>query len=65
MVVGSNNWLAMEHVMEEKHVLLQMEDPTPEKTQPPQLLIIFSHVVNGTFSKTTFSLILFIRAKED
>jgi hypothetical protein len=40
-----------------------MEDPTPEQPPPPQLLMISSHVVNGTFSAAIFSLILFIGGK--
>jgi hypothetical protein len=65
MSINPKDWLAMEQAMDdENHVLLQTEVTEPDPTQQPQLLLISSHVVNGTSSSTTFSLLVIIGGKK-
>jgi hypothetical protein len=64
MAMSPENWLVVEQVMEdENHVLLQAETSEPAMQQPPQLLLISSHAVNGTSSAATFSLVIIIGGK--
>jgi hypothetical protein len=61
MAIDPDNWLAVEHVMEEEnHTLLQAYVIEVEQSPQPQLLLISSHATNGTSSAATFSLVITI-----
>jgi hypothetical protein len=64
MAIDPENWLAVEQVMEdENHVLLQAETTDSEQQTQPQLLVISSHVANGTSLAATFSLVVTIAGR--
>jgi hypothetical protein len=65
MALEPKDWLAVEQQMEEEnHVLLQTELVEQRQEQPPQLLMISTHAVNGTISAATFSLLITIVGKQ-
>jgi hypothetical protein len=64
MVISPEDWLVVEHVMEQSnHTLLQAELTETETPNTPQLLMISLHAVQGTTSAATFSVVVVIGGK--
>jgi hypothetical protein len=64
MAMNPEDWLMVEQVMEEEnHSLLQTKVSDTPTDPTPQLLTLSSHVVKGTSSATTFSIIIIIEGK--